>query len=720
MILLSPFLLPAFAALALPVALHLWQKRMAVNMPFSTLRFLKAVAARSRRSARFQDFFLFLLRLLFIAAVVGAACRPVLPRNVARWFGTKSQRTVALVVDRSLSMSLVSGGGTRLDAAKAMAESVIDSLAPGDQVMVLAVGRTVDLLVAQPTADHGLARRSIQSIKASQEPTRFEAAFREVRQALARSPVGTKEMFLFTDNQETGWAFDRNAIFNGAWKDMDIRILVACPDELFPGNAALGKLKTAVPYVAPGGVVRGSVTVYNFGNSVLRDVLTMNCDGKDVGTRPVDVPANGSQEISFEFIAPAILPGRWAACGVRLSGDGLSADDRVDFVLPVASGARVLVVEAGTGPDRTRSGYFLRKALEVGKDCELKTISPEALASEPLDGFSAVFLAGLPRIDDRSSVRLGRYLESGGTVFLFPSDASDPVEMNRIDWLPVKMGNISELPAGRQSVFAKVPDHPVFVNSWSAEAPFPALPQRKLMELKPGKDAQILLTIAEQPFLIVSSRGAGQVFVINASPDRSWGDFPLTASFLPLMKQVARLSGARGIGDTSFHVGDSVPASGGLTTSGPLTLTMPDGSKRTVPKNAPQILDVIPELGIYRLDSSSEGTVQAFAARPDPEEGNPASALSAMLQDVPGLERVAGLSSLQVWLGEQRGMTPLWPALLLFALFVMLGETFFANAAAKQRTLGEEKRIATGRLNRRRTGQPFKAVELNPFEKEAR
>lgn len=712
-------MLPAFAVLALPVLLHLWQRRRVVSTPFSTLRFLKAVAARSRRSARFQDLFLFLLRFLIVAAVVTAVCRPVIPRNIARWFGAKSQRTVALVVDRSLSMSISTGGGTRLDAAKAMAESVIDSLSPGDQVMVLAIGHTVDPLVAQPTADQSLARRAIQSIKPSEDPTRFEDAFREVRQALARAPVGTKEMFLFTDNQEAGWVFDRNAIFNEAWKTTEIHALVVCPDDLTPANASLGKLKSGVPYATAGGVVRGSVVVYNFGNTVFRDVLTISCGGKDMGKRTVEVAPNGSQQIDFDFIAPTTLSGRWVACGVRLSGDNLPADDRADFVLPIASGSHVLVVETGTGPDRTRSGFFLRKALEIGKDCELKSIAPEALTTEPLDGFSAVFLAGAARIDDRSIVRLGRYLEAGGTVFIFPGDATDAGEMNRIEWLPVKVGKVTDLPAGRQAVFAKVPDHPVFVNSWSAETPFPALPQRKLMDLKPVKDARVLLTIADQPFLITSTHGAGQVFVLNASPDRSWGDFPLTAAFLPLMKQVARLSGARGIGDTSFRVGDPVPAAGGLTTAGPLTLTLPDGSKRAIAKNAPQLLDSIPNLGVYLLDSESEGTVHAFTARPDPEEGKPSPASPAMLQDVPGLERVTGPAALQEWLGEQRGMTPLWPMLLLLAFILMVIETLFANAAAKQRSLGEAKHIATGRLNRRRSGQPFKAVELNPFEKEA-
>ena len=719
MILLSPFLLPAFAALLLPVLLHLWQKRHVVSTPFSTLRFLKAVASRSRRSAKFQDLFLFLLRFLIIAALVAAACRPVLPKNIARWFGAKTQRTVALVVDRSLSMSLSTGSGNRLDAAKTMAETVMDSLSPGDQVMVLSIGRTVDPLVAQPTADHALARRAIQSIKPSQEPTRFEDAFREVRQALARAPVGTKEMYLFTDNQEAGWVFDRNAMFNDAWKTTEIHALAVCPDDLNPANATLGKLKSGVPYVTAGGVVRGSVAVYNFGNNVFRDVLTISCGGKDVGKRTVEVAPNSSQEVGFDFIAPTTLDGRWATGGVRLSGDNLPADDRVDFVLPIATGSRVLVVETGNGPDRTRSGFFLRKALEIGRDCEMKSIAPEALSTEPLDGFSAVFLAGISGLEDRSTVRLERYLESGGTVFVFPGDATDADRMNRIEWLPVRMGKLTDLPAGRQAVFAKVPDHPVFVNSWSSENPFPALPQRRLVDLKPTKDARVLLTIADQPFLIAAARGAGQVFFLNASPDRSWGDFPLTASFLPLMKQVARLSGARGVGDTSFLVGDPVPAAGSLTSSGPLTLTLPDGSKKPVPKNAPQILDSIPFLGVYFLDSESEGTVHAFTARPDPDEGKPSPAPPAMLQDIPGLERVTGPAALQQWLGEQRGMTPLWPLLLLAALLLLVVEAIFANAAARQRSLGEAKHIATGRLNRRRAGQPFRQAGLNPTETEA-
>jgi hypothetical protein len=54
---------------------------------------------------------------------------------------------------------------------------------------------------------------------------------------------------------------------------------------------------------------------------------------------------------------------------------------------------------------------------------------------------------------------------------------------------------------------------------------------------------------------------------------------------------------------------------------------------------------------------------------------------------------------------------PLWPALLLLALLAFAAEGALANNLARNRAQGEAERIETGRLNRRRTGIPFRAAE---------
>src|SRR5262249_39658692 len=119
---------------------------------------------------------------------------------------------------------------------------------------------------------------------------------------------------------------------------------------------------------------------------------------------------------------------------------------------------------------------------------------------------------GVPNISDRSSVRLDRYLESGGTVVLFPSDQTDLTSIGRIEWLPAKPTKFVELPVGRLPARALEPLHPLFTNSWDANTPFPALPQRKILAWDLNKDGRVLLTLGDNyPFIIFGQRGTGRV-----------------------------------------------------------------------------------------------------------------------------------------------------------------------------------------------------------------
>ena len=116
---LNPWMLFGLGALALPILIHLWQRRRVVQIPFGTLRFLKAVAARTRRSSRIENLLLLLLRCLIFALVALAVARPVMLARSARLFGGEVPRTVVLVIDNSASMAVHVGGQTRLETAKA-------------------------------------------------------------------------------------------------------------------------------------------------------------------------------------------------------------------------------------------------------------------------------------------------------------------------------------------------------------------------------------------------------------------------------------------------------------------------------------------------------------------------------------------------------------------------------------------------------------------------
>ena len=101
-VLLSPLFLVAAAAAAAPIVLHLLHRRNPKPFPFSTLRFLQAAVAKTRRSHHVTQFLILLLRVLIILLLALAFARPRLP---AGGFLPEGPRTLVLVVDSSASRS---------------------------------------------------------------------------------------------------------------------------------------------------------------------------------------------------------------------------------------------------------------------------------------------------------------------------------------------------------------------------------------------------------------------------------------------------------------------------------------------------------------------------------------------------------------------------------------------------------------------------------------
>src|ERR1700677_299255 len=247
MSLLSPWMLYGLAALGAPILIHLWQRRRVVQVNFSTLRFLKIVAAKTSRSSRIENILLLLLRCLIFTLLIMAAARPVVSTKTAKLFGGDAPRTVVLAIDNSMSMSYRAGDETRLDVAKKEALAVIDDLKPGDDVAVITVGDRVQELVAEPTVDHRVARQMVESIQPGEERSDFSVVFREARKIVAHGSHGIRELYFFTDNQESGWQFDANAVFDDAWKKSELHALIVRPDDLTPANTAVGEIKLKTP-----------------------------------------------------------------------------------------------------------------------------------------------------------------------------------------------------------------------------------------------------------------------------------------------------------------------------------------------------------------------------------------------------------------------------------------------------------------------------------------
>lgn len=709
-------MLYGLAALAAPIIIHLWQRRRVVQVNFSTLRFLKIVAAKTSRSSRIENIILLLLRCLIFALLIMAAARPVVSTKAAKLFGGDAPRTVVLAIDNSMSMSYRAGDETRLEAAKKEALAVIDDLKPGDDVAVFTLGDRVQELVAEPTVDHRVARQMVESIQPGEDRSDFSAVFREARKIVAHGSHGIRELYFFTDNQEYGWHFDPTTVFDDAWKKSDLHPVIVRPDDLTAANAAVSEVRTSTPFITPGNAFAATAVVTNYAGRPLQDLLEVKFNGERVAQKPLDIALGASVEVPLD-IEPPPIDGRWVHAVASIGGDNLPGDDQFYFTVPVYQPPRVLIVEGQeAGPAQIHSGYFLGKALIAGETDVLpaRTISVSELEETSPGGYSAVFLADVPGLSDRALVRLDDYLQGGGTVVVFPGDLATVENLSRIDFLPAKPTGIRELPAGRLATKITDPANPLFAGAWDSNTPFPALPQHKIMDWKINADAKALITFSNNaPFLISGNRGPGRVLIVNASADRSWGDFPLSPAFLPLVQQIARLSAEQTGGKAGFTVGDALPMAANIPRDEALVVRYPDGSTHDLPAgDKTQLVERAEQSGFYEVSSAKEGTLEIMAVNADRRESNLKPIDPDVLSKIIPVETITGIDNLKLWLARSRGNVPVWPVLLVLALLAFAAEAILANVMARNRAQGDAQHIQTGRLNKRRIGVSFRPSEM--------
>ena len=163
----SGFLVAA-AAVIVPIALHLLQRRRPRPVMFGTLRFLRDAIAQSRRAHRITQGLTLLMRILIILLLAAAFARPLLRRSGLIPAG---RRTVVMIVDCSASMQTLEGGRNYFDHARSWAVALTDSLQDGDRAAVVAAG-----LRQFPMSKPCAAR--CRNCPAGREPRRWRRRYR--------------------------------------------------------------------------------------------------------------------------------------------------------------------------------------------------------------------------------------------------------------------------------------------------------------------------------------------------------------------------------------------------------------------------------------------------------------------------------------------------------------------------------------------------------------
>ena len=134
---LNPAMLFGMAALAIPIIVHLLNRRRFRKVPWAAMRFLQVSLERNQRRMKVEDWILLLLRLAIVALLALALARPAADWLDSQSLGSKIASTV--IIDSSGSMGRTDEGSekTRYEIARSYGTEAIKTLPRGSAASII-------------------------------------------------------------------------------------------------------------------------------------------------------------------------------------------------------------------------------------------------------------------------------------------------------------------------------------------------------------------------------------------------------------------------------------------------------------------------------------------------------------------------------------------------------------------------------------------------------
>ena len=557
----------AMAALAIPVIVHLifhWQTR---QVELGTVRFLADIIRENARRKRVKRWLLLLLRTAGIALLVLAFARPYLLARQASGRGA----FLAILIDRSASMSLTSDGDRLLDQALDRAREIVRSSGEKADIEVAMFDHRVEPLQSTET-DEAHQQSVLEDLDDYTPAARLDAgtsygtAMSWARDLCLRTPHQSRDVYILSDLQRAGLDWTPAAPF-----PYGVRVHIEDLGRDQVNNVAMLDAALSKTVVSPGDSATCRVTLFNFGPFELPDVsllLTLSSGSRTHRLRE-SVLVAPNEALEVEFAIPPLERGLWRG-SVHIDAEDDFAFDNIRHIAVLSRPQyEVLLVDGGDGAERMAAEtLLLESALTLAVPGETfdetpfstQTIYYEAVGRLPaLDEFDFVVLANAA-LSAYDAEQLGTFIESGGGMVVFNGNRMTPERS-------APMEDAGLLPGTDVEAITSTSDLPFRWREWDVAHPlFEAFadPQSgdlhrlsftSYVRIDPSPDADVLAHFPDgDPALTEHSLGLGRVLWFAAGCGRDAGEWTRSRLYLPVVHQMlSDLADLTGGGSGALH-----------------------------------------------------------------------------------------------------------------------------------------------------------------------
>ncbi|HEX6812272.1 MAG TPA: BatA domain-containing protein [Planctomycetota bacterium] len=565
---LNPMLLWALPLCAVPIIIHLLNRRRFHRVPWAAMEFLIAAMKRNRKRLRMEQWLVLLLRTLAVLLLISLVSRPQL--GGGGLLGTKMHHVVLL--DDSASMTQRHGSANLFERAQDRVRVIAEDLAQrrsGDLFSIVRTSRPSQPDLWAQRVGPELGRRTGAMLKewvVTDGACDLGAVLQAtVKRAASVADAARTEYYVVGDQRAHDWSTEddkpRPAVLAalGAMRAEQEHLTVLGVGGQQP-NLAVVDVRLVDRLAVAAVPTTLSVDVKNFGlDPTVPTTVSVEVDGQSRVVQPVPQLAPG-QQVSLPIVHTFQQAGFHRIDALLEPSEAFPLDDRRTLALEVRDKSRVLLVDGQPDEDEGEA-YFLQAAMENQESgIEPQIVSETMLDETNLDPFDAIWLCNVQAPTAASSRRLEAFVAAGGGLVVACGSLVDAARYNELFWrdgqgvLPLPLGEIAGDPDRPEHALLVNKDHAIcervgevmellFANVVLVKRWLTIVEER-------GHTASIVARIrdAEGPPLLVTKTfgsGGGEVTLLAVTADKFWSTLPSTDLFVVLANQVHRCSARR-------------------------------------------------------------------------------------------------------------------------------------------------------------------------------
>ena len=714
---LNIMLLGGAAAAAIPVLLHLLNRRRFQVVRWGAMMFLEDILRTNRRRIRIEQILLLLVRAGIPILLALAMARPLLTGVQALVRSAPS--SLVLLFDNSYSMDAGAGTRTALAAAREESAALVARPPRGSEAAVVGLAGPLPA-VEEPSSDLVHLQRGLEDAAGGFGLARVAPALQSAAALFAtRLHEADRSLVIVSDFQRASWGAPtaeerRRACDTLAALPIAPRIILYPVPAADVDNLSVGDLELSRGMVGVGQPLLIRATVHNHSRRAFGEVRVHGrADGVELETTSITLAAGEERQVLFKH--------RFATPGshvleVAVDEDPLRADNVARASLPVLDRIPVLLVSGDPNPQplRGETAYleialqpFARAGAARLTDLLSARMVPEQqFKPEQLADARVVVLANVGRLERPMVEALAEFVRNGGGLLIFPGDRSDPA------WYNEQLGGADGLLPGRLAGPLKAGDNGRAAASFAAQ-PFthPALalfndPRKATLAggqvrawftftaPEGGEDPVLARFDNGDAFLAERRVGHGRVILCTIPCDAEWSNLPRRPCYVTLAQELVLHLAAQVYPPRNVELGARltafVAAPAGEARA---VLTDPDGVAHDVAVVRRGLRGVAEwtetsKPGLYTL-AAPGGEIVHFAVRAPPAESDLERLTSAELDALAAELKATVVRSREEYAEleqKRRFGRELWRPILFAVLGLLLGEValqrWFARRSA--------------------------------------